>query len=229
MDMTSAIVPKSDQLNAEDLLTGPRVFTIVKVSKGSDEQPVNIQLEETPGRVYRPSKSMSRVLVNAWGREADAYAGRKLKLFRNPEIMFGRDKVGGIEIAELSHIDKQVALALTVTRGKRKSFIVKPLKDVAPAQEPGAVPQDVIEKADKYVAEGKVPQYLEWLTSKGAPMHILDYVQSKLPKAEDDGLSWSSDAPGDQTQQTTPADSDQGPTGGDYAEPSVDENGEFRE
>ena len=134
MDLTETIAPKSDQLNAEDLLTGPRTFTIEKVNAGSAEQPVNVHLVELPGRPYRPSKSMRRLMVHAWGKEASAYAGRRLTLYRNPDITFGRDKVGGIEISHVSHIDKPVTVALTVTRGKRKNFSVAPLAEAAPAQ-----------------------------------------------------------------------------------------------
>lgn len=129
MDLTESIAPKSDQLNAEDLLTGPRTFTIEKVNAGNPEQPVNVHLKEFPGRPYRPSKSMRRLLVSAWGKEAAAYTGRRLTLYRNPEITFGKDKVGGIEIAEMSHLDKPLTVALTVTRGKRKNFTVKPLTE----------------------------------------------------------------------------------------------------
>ena len=96
MDLTDSIAPKSDQLNAEDLLTGPRTFTIEKVAAGSIEQPVNVHLVEFPGRPYRPSKSMRRLMVAAWGKESSVYAGRRLTLYRNPDIMFGKDKVGGI-------------------------------------------------------------------------------------------------------------------------------------
>jgi hypothetical protein len=68
MDMTDTIVPKSDQLNAEDLLTGPRTFTITEVRKGSAEQPVDIHLAEFPGRPFKPSKTVRRILVSAWGK-----------------------------------------------------------------------------------------------------------------------------------------------------------------
>jgi hypothetical protein len=139
MDLTESIAPKSDQINAEDLLTGPRTFTIERVSAGSDEQPVDVHLVELPGRPYRPSKSMRRVMVAAWGAEASAYAGRRLTLYRDAEVTFGRDKVGGIKISHLSHIEKRMALALTVTRGKRAPHVVEPLPDVAPpAPEPTA-------------------------------------------------------------------------------------------
>lgn len=135
MDLTESIAPKSDQLNADDLISGPVTVTIQEVVKGSPEQPVDVRLVEFPGRAYRPSKSMRRVMVSAWGAEASAYAGHRLTLIRNPEITFGRDKVGGIEIAEMSHIDKPLTVALTATRGKRKSFTVQPLAAPAPARD----------------------------------------------------------------------------------------------
>lgn len=144
MDLTESIAPKSDQLNADDLIASAVTVTIAEVRKGSDEQPVDVILVEFPGRAYRPSKSMRRVMVMAWGPEASAYAGRRLTLYRNPEITFGRDKVGGIEISHLSNIDKPLTVALTATRGKRKSFTVKPL--TAPA--PTAAKRDFLAEAD---------------------------------------------------------------------------------
>ena len=81
MDMTSTIQPRSDQLNADDLLTGPMTVTITEVTQGNAEQPVNVNTVETPGRPYKPSKSMWRVMVAAWGKDASAYAGRRLTLY----------------------------------------------------------------------------------------------------------------------------------------------------
>jgi hypothetical protein len=127
MDMTETIAPKSDQLNADDLMAGPVTVTISEVTKGSPEQPVDVHLVEFPGRAYRPSKSMRRIMVSGWGVEAAAYAGRRLTLVRNPDITFGKDRVGGIEIAAMSDIDKPLTVALTATRGRRKNFTVTPL------------------------------------------------------------------------------------------------------
>ena len=132
MDMTATIAPKSDQLNADDLISGPVTVTIQEVVQGNAEQPVDVRLVEYPGRAYRPSKSMRRVMVSAWGPEAATYAGHRVTLYRNPDITFGRDKVGGIEISHLSHIEKPLTIALTATRGKRKNFTVTPLP--APVQ-----------------------------------------------------------------------------------------------
>ena len=131
MDMTSTIQPRSDQLNADDLLAGPMTVTITEVTQGNAEQPVNVNTVETPGRPYKPSKSMRRVMVAAWGKDASAYAGRRLTLYCNPEIKFGGNKVGGIEISHMSDIDADLKVSLTATRGKKKLHTVKPL--AAPA------------------------------------------------------------------------------------------------
>ncbi len=131
MDLTQSIEPRSDQINADDLIAGPQTYTITGVSAGAAEQPIDIHLAETK-RAYRPSKSMRRVLVAAWGSDGSLYAGRRLTLYRDPEVTFGRDKVGGIKISHLSHIERPITLALTVTRGKRANHTVDPLPDSAP-------------------------------------------------------------------------------------------------
>lgn len=131
-DMSESIIPKSDQLNSDDLISGPRTFTVADVQAGSAEQPVNIHLVENPGRPFRPSKTVRRILVAAWGSDASVYAGRRMTLYRDPGIRFGGDVVGGIRVSHLSHIAKPLTLALTVTRGKRATTVVQPLKEQAP-------------------------------------------------------------------------------------------------
>ncbi|MCA3699703.1 MAG: hypothetical protein IOB84_07930 [Brevundimonas sp.] len=135
--MSAVIVPKSDQINAEDFIAGPRSYRIerVEISPGT-EQPVSVRLAGEK-RVWRPCKSMSRVLVAAWGADANAYAGRSLTLYRDPNVKWGGLPVGGIRISHMSHIDRQMQMALTETKGKRAPFVVKPLAD-EPATSPDA-------------------------------------------------------------------------------------------
>ena len=127
MDMTESIAPKTDQINAADLTDGPITVTINRVTEGPPEQPFNFHMTETPGRAYRPSKSMRRVMVNAWGKDPSAYVGHSLTLYRNAATKFGSELLGGIEISHLSHIERPLTLPLTATRGKRKAFTVKPI------------------------------------------------------------------------------------------------------
>lgn len=135
MDISSTIAPDSDQLDAIDLIQGPRTFTIESVSKGNAEQPVQIHLAEFP-RPWRPGKSMRRVLVACWGPDASKYAGRRVTLFCDPDVMFGKDKVGGTRIKALSHLDKPKRIPLLVSRGKSATYVVEPLPDDVPTTPP---------------------------------------------------------------------------------------------
>ena len=132
MDLTESIAPKSDQLNAEDLLSGPRTFTIDKVERGTTEQPVNVHLVEFPGRPFKPSKTVRRLMVAGWGKDTAPYTGRRMTLYRDPTVRFGGQDVGGIRVSHMSHLDKPLKIALTTTRGKRALFTVAPLPDDAP-------------------------------------------------------------------------------------------------
>ncbi|UKD55113.1 hypothetical protein L3Q65_45925 [Amycolatopsis sp. FU40] len=126
MDLSDTIAPTSDQLDAVDLLGGPRTFTIEKVSKGNAEQPVNIKLAEFP-RVWRPGKSMRRVLVACWGPDAATYVGRRVTLYCDTSVRFGGQEVGGTRISHLSHLEKRKQVPLLVSRGKSAMFVVQPL------------------------------------------------------------------------------------------------------
>lgn len=137
-DMSQVIIPKSDQINAEDFLAGPNTFTIegVDISPGT-EQPVSIHLAGEK-RVWRPCKSMSRVLVSAWGPDASAYRGRAVTLYRDPKVKWGGMEIGGIRISHMSHIEREMLLQLTATKGKRAPHIVKPLAAPEPETDKAA-------------------------------------------------------------------------------------------
>lgn len=151
MDISQAAQPRSDQLNADDLIGGPQVVSITEVRLGNrdGEQTVEIVTNEFgPGRPYRPGKSMIRVLLAAWGKESATYVGRRLMLFRDPEVRFGKDAVGGIRISAMSHIEHRLTLALTVTRGRRAPYTVDPLPDApTPVTLPAITDDDAIDFA----------------------------------------------------------------------------------
>lgn len=139
MDISDTIAPTSDQLDAVDLLSGPRTFTIESVSKGNAEQPVQIHLAEFP-RVWRPGKSMRRVLVAAWGPDASTYVGRRVTLYCDTEVKFGGDRVGGTRISHMTDLkgNKPLSVPLLVSRGKSAMFTVQPLTEPATPSEPTA-------------------------------------------------------------------------------------------
>jgi hypothetical protein len=132
VDITDTLAPKSDQLDAVDLLGGPRTFTVAEVTKGNDEQPVQVKLVEFP-RVWRPGKSMRRVLAACWGAQAGEWTGRRVTLYCDPAVKFGGEAVGGTRISHLSHIDGPKKIPLLVTKGRSAIFTVQPLVEQAPA------------------------------------------------------------------------------------------------
>ncbi|WP_075833593.1 MULTISPECIES: hypothetical protein [unclassified Rhodococcus (in: high G+C Gram-positive bacteria)] len=161
MDLTETIAPKSDQLNADDLLAGPRNVTVEKVTLGSSEQPVNIHLVEFPGRPFRPSKTVRRILVAAWGVEASAYAGRRMRIYTDPTVRFGGQEVGGIRVSHISHIEKRLTLALTTTRGRRAPYIVEPLPDGPPVitnEQADEIAEGISKAADRADLDGIAAQ-----------------------------------------------------------------------
>jgi hypothetical protein len=132
MDISSMLVGKSDQLDNVDLLSGPRVFTITGASQGPNDQPLNITLAEYD-RPWRPGLTMRRVLAAMWGVEADNYIGRRIRLYRDPDVRFGNDKPGGTRISAASHLDKRLTVSLPTSKGKFGAFTVEPLTEAAPA------------------------------------------------------------------------------------------------
>lgn len=134
-DMMQVIQPKSDQINADDLIGGDLTITITEVIiRGGQEQPVSMRFNGSQ-KFYRPCKSMCRVMVHIWGPDAKAYVGRSMQLYRDPSVKWGGMEVGGIRIRAMSHMDAPVTMPLTATKGSRKLFTVKPLSM------PGAHPQ----------------------------------------------------------------------------------------
>ena len=124
--IVKTIAPKSDQLNADDMITGPITVTIEDVMRcESTEQPVAIKIA---GRQpYKPCKTMRRMLVSIWGDRAADWIGRQLTLVNDPDVKWGGVAVGGIRISAMSHIEQPVTLAMTVARGKRKPITVQPI------------------------------------------------------------------------------------------------------
>lgn len=125
------LVGKSDQLDNIDLLSGPRDFTITGVSEGSADQPLNISLAEYD-RAWRPGLTMRRLLAAMWGKDASLYVGRRVRLYRDPEVKFGNDKTGGTRISHASHLDAPVTVSLPTSKGKFGAFTVQPLPDTPP-------------------------------------------------------------------------------------------------
>lgn len=138
-DIARAIEPQSDRQNAEDYRLGPKVFTVAGTSDYRDEKgrpKVNVHLAESPDRPFKPSATNLRLIAIGWGDDDTAWTGRRIRLALDPEVMFGREKVGGIRVAALSDIPQPYTAKLPVTRGKKAEFRV----EILPTEQPPPIP-----------------------------------------------------------------------------------------
>lgn len=144
------ITPKSDQLNAEDFLAGNALITVLEanVDPSRDQQPVWIYNDYDQKRPYKPSKSMRKILVEAWGEDENIWPGRRLIIFRDPEITFGSEKTGGIIISHMSHIKADFKIKLQIKRGKYKEYTIKKLPDEPVQTQTGIDPAALQAAAD---------------------------------------------------------------------------------
>ena len=129
MDISQALVAKSDQLNASDLSGSPIVATIKDVRRGDAVKPVIVDLEGMDGRPWKPSKGMLRVIAHAWGTESDKWVGRLVKLANNPEVIYAGEKVGGVEVIAMSHIGGDFTIPVRISQKKVKQHTVTVLAE----------------------------------------------------------------------------------------------------
>lgn len=176
-DMHQTIIPKSDQLNADDLIGRELTIKITRVEiKGGQEQPVSIHFEGDGGKPYKACKSMCRVIVSAWGPDSKKYVGRSLTLYRDPKVKWGGMEVGGIRISHMSDISEDMTMALTVTRANRKPFTVRPLPQDNTKPAKPSVLADVLQA----IKEAKTPTKLKATATLAA--ELPDEVQKEMAR-----------------------------------------------
>lgn len=127
VDLSSTIKPKSDQLNADDLISGPITIKVTDVTSRAGDQPIAINFKDDGGKPFLPCKSMRRVLVQLWGSDGKNYIGRSMTLYRDQKVTWGGAEVGGIRISHMSDLDGDKTIALTANKSQRKPYVVKKL------------------------------------------------------------------------------------------------------
>ena len=175
MDITDSLAANSAQQNYDEYLAGPKTVTVAEVRQGTAEQPVNVELVEFPGKPFKPAKSVRRVLAAAWGTDASKWTGRRLTIYGDPSVRYGGKEVGGLRVSHVSHIDKPITVALTVTRGKRAPFTVQPLPDAPPVP---SIPDDVQTLA-------QYQDYYRHRAQNGATPEELAMIQRNAPTNEE--------------------------------------------
>lgn len=134
IDLSQTIQPKSDQLNADDMIAGAMQLKITGVRVVQGDQPICIDYEGGQGRPYKPCKSMRRVLIHLWGSDGSKYIGRTIIVYNEKTVKWAGKEVGGIRISHMSHIEKDERIAITESRGRRASIVIKKI-ETAPVVE----------------------------------------------------------------------------------------------
>lgn len=127
IDITRAIAPKSDQLNADDLLAGPRTIRIRDVHVSVGEQPVSVFFDGDDNRPWKPSKTAMRCLALIWGANAAKWIGMHVTLYNDESVTWAGAAVGGIRVSAIEGISAPRTLQLTKTRGKKVAVTIQPL------------------------------------------------------------------------------------------------------
>ena len=169
-----AMAPKSDQLNADDLIASPITIVVTGVDvSASGEQKVSVHYQNENGRPYKPCKSMMRIMSFAWGEDPEQWVGQSATLYNDISVAFGGEKVGGIRISHMSGIEKPIELALQKSKGKKQQYKVLPMNQNRPQSQP------------RQQVQQPEPTQPPAQTNQPTQAEIDRYVQSQKPVLED--------------------------------------------
>lgn len=199
LDVTKAIQPKSDQLNADSLLTGPRTIRIRDVQvNGESEQPVWILFDGDDGKPWKPCKSALRCLASIWGPNAAQWVGMHCTIYNDPTVTWAGVAVGGIRVSHMQGLDKPRQLQLTKTRGKKGAVTIQPL--VMDDKPETVVDVEAIQSEARSAAQKGKDAFTSWWqanTDKRDPAKLImdelkklasDADAANVPEVDDDEI-----------------------------------------
>lgn len=203
--------PKSDQLNAADLIGRELVIKIVRVDIDlAKDQPATVHAETMDGkkmRPFKPCKNMQRVMIQGWGDDEKIYAGKYLRLFHDPKVKWGGQDVGGVRVNAMSNIKHDFTFNYRSSRTNVEPMKIAKLDVAAIADQPQVeiASQETLD-AGASAAAGGVASYTAWKDSLPADVKatIKPYHAGwvKVAKAADEAAT---DIPIDNTTQEGPA------------------------
>lgn len=187
LDVTKAIQPKSDQLNADSLIVGPRTIRIRDVQiNATAEQPIWIFFDGDDNKPWKPCKTAARCLASIWGSNAAQWIGMHCTLYNDPTVTWAGAAVGGIRVSHMEGLDKPRQLNLTKTRGKKGIVTIQPLFiDGADTNQVSA--KDAQNAARKAASGGKDAFEAWWKENPPMRVHaraIMDELKDICAKAD---------------------------------------------
>jgi len=189
--LEQAIAPKSDQLNSDDLVTGPMTIKITDIGyyQESGKTKISIRFDGDQGKPWKPCTTMARLMATVWEVPKDddgsALIGHSLTVYRDPSVKWSGMAVGGIRISHMDTIDKERVEMVTITRGKKEAMIIKPLKLAATVTPITPKADKAKEGSDALIAmieNCMTGDELADLLADADVKKKMDYLESKRPE-----------------------------------------------
>lgn len=134
LDVSKLCEARSDQLNAIDLISGPRIFKITDVKIFTEtDQPIHVILDGDTKRPWKCSKTSVRTLAAIYSNDASKWIGKHIELFCDETVLWGGQPVGGCRQSKAEGIKSPKKLTLTKSRTKKETVTISPLtaEDIA--------------------------------------------------------------------------------------------------
>lgn len=152
IDVTKLCEARSDQLNAIDLVSGPRVVKITDVKIVSGEQPIHVVLDGDSKRPWKCSKSSVRVLAACYGVDANNWIGKHIEIYCDETVVWGGMQVGGVRQSKAEGLSKPLRVMLTKSRQKKEATVINPLSSDDIAKKYGKQPTETTMESVKDAA-----------------------------------------------------------------------------
>ena len=179
IDMRDTVEIKSDQLNAEDLLSGPITITITGVKKLSDkQQPIAISFDGDKGKPWKPCKGMRVLLMAKWGINAALYKGRKVTIYNDPSVKWAGEPYGGIRVSHMDNVDGDFIFPLTISKGKKIMHKVGKLE--TKTVEKNEITADEMELLENEISKSETMADLATVAAKIKKGNYIEAISKKL-------------------------------------------------
>lgn len=162
--MKITVETRSDQWNAQDFLGGPKTFTVEAVKPGTGPNGLYDVVLQGETRLWRPAKTVIDVMNALWGDEDTDWMGKRVALYNEESVSFGKDQVGGIRVCGASGITEPKKFRVREKKmGSPKIYTIQPLPD-APSEGSTApsISQDVWRRIVDLAAQNGVDQPGPW-------------------------------------------------------------------
>lgn len=128
LDVSKMCAARSDQINAIDLISGPRIAKITDVKLFSEtDQPIHVVLDGDSKRPWKCSKTSVRALAALYSSDASNWIGKHIEIYCDETVLWGGQQVGGIRQSRAEGITAPKRLTLTKSRQKKETVVINPL------------------------------------------------------------------------------------------------------